>query len=763
MKESVSSHAAYPERDLGSWVGPSALLESKLLPPWIRPGIVPRTALVGRLLALHAASVVCVVAPPGYGKTTLLAQWAARKGRVGWVAVDSSDNDPAVLLIYLAAALDRVEPIDPEIFRVLASPTTSVASTVVPRLAAAVSAMTEPVALVLDQVELLHNPQCLDVVAELAVQLPRGSQLVLASRASPPLPVALLRVQGRVVEIGLEELAMDQREARALLEGAGLQLADADTAELVRRTEGWPVGLYLAALALRQGAPQDDVGAWFTGADRLVAAYLWSELLSGLPQGTVSFLTRTAVLDRMCGPLCDAVLDASGSAGILESLEGSNLLLVSLDRRRQWYRYHHLFRELLHEELSRREPELVQDLHARAAAWYEANGLPETAIDHAQAAGDADRVARLVWEFAQPAYAAGRVDTARQWLAWFEDQGLIDHYPPVAAQGAWLHALVGQPAAAERWADAAERGLDAAERGSVAGTLPDGGAMHRYLAHLRAALCRDGVDQMRANAEAALAGQPVGDTTIGSILLFLGISYLLDGNTDRADPILAHAVEVATQDRALPAAAAALAERAVIAIQRQDWSEAETVAERALEVVRAGQLEDYVMSPLIYAAVARAAVHRGDVARAQEQLARAARLRPLLTYALPAFAVQTLLELARAYLALDDAAGARAVLRQARDVLRMRPDLGILPKQAEELLGELDASRDGTRGASSLTTAELRLLPLLPTHLSFAEIGERLYVSRHTVKTQAISIYRKLGVSSRSQAVQRLHQLGLSD
>ena len=169
------------------------------------------------------------------------------------------------------------------------------------------------------------------------------------------------------------------------------------------------------------------------------------------------------------------------------------------------------------------------------------------------------------------------------------------------------------------------------------------------------------------------------------------------------------------------------------------------------------------MSPLIYAAVARAAVHRGDVARAQEQLARAARLRPLLTYALPAFAVQTLLELARAYLALDDAAGARAVLRQARDVLRMRPDLGILPKQAEELLGELDASRDGTRGASSLTTAELRLLPLLPTHLSFAEIGERLYVSRHTVKTQAISIYRKLGVSSRSQAVQRLHQLGLSD
>jgi LuxR family maltose regulon positive regulatory protein len=732
------------------------LVESKLHPPSARPGIVPRTALVDRLLASHAVPVVCVVAPPGYGKTTLLAQWAERKAtRVGWVSVDQRDNDPAVLLTYLAVALDRIQPIDHGLFHALAAPG-AVVATVMARFAAAVSAMAEPVALVLDHVELLHNPQCLDAVAELVAHLPRGSQLVLASRARPPLPLALLRAQGRVVEVGVEELAMDQREARALLQGAGVRLGDTELTTLVQRTEGWPVGLYLAALALQAGAPDDDAG--FAGDDRLVADYLHSELLARLSQDEVVFLTRTAVLDRMCGPLCDAVLDARGSARVLESLEGANLLLVPLDRRRQWYRYHHLFGELLRAELERREPELVPQLHGRAAAWCEANGLPETAIDHAQAAGDTDRVARLVARLTQPAYAAGRADTARRWLVWFEDQGLVDRYPPVAVQGAWVQALVGRPAAAERWADAAERG-------SFAETLPDGSTMASYLALLRALLCRAGVEQMRIDAQVALAGLGPGSPWQATALLLVGISYVLDGEVDRADPILAHAVEVATNAGATPAASTALAERAIVAMQRGDWSKAETLAERALGIMRAGHIDDYAMSPLVHAVVARTALQQGDASRAKAHLARTARLRPLLNYAMPHRAVQILLELVRAYLALGDAAGARVVLREAWDILQQRPDLGLLPEQADELreqLGRLGTVRGRSLGASSLTTAELRLLPLLSTHLSFREIGERLYVSAHTVKTQAISVYRKLGVSSRGQAIQRAQQIGLA-
>jgi LuxR family maltose regulon positive regulatory protein len=274
-------------------------------------------------------------------------------------------------------------------------------------------------------------------------------------------------------------------------------------------------------------------------------------------------------------------------------------------------------------------------------------------------------------------------------------------------------------------------------------------------------LCRNGVDRMRADVQAALGELSPGSQWWPTAQLLEGICYLLACETDRADLLLARAVEVATGAGALPAAAIALAERSVVAMQREDWKQAATLAEQASGVVRDGRLDNYVASALVHAVVARTAVHRGDVPGAQAQLGRAARLRPLLTFALPYFAVQVLLELGRAYLALADAAGARVVLRQARDILQRRPDLGVLPGQAGELGGKLDEIRGGTVGVSSLTTAELRLLPRLSTHLSFREIGERLYVSHHTVKTQAISIYRKLGVSSRGEAIQRARDLGL--
>jgi LuxR family maltose regulon positive regulatory protein len=738
-------------------------VESKLHPPLARPGIVPRTGLVEQLVAAQAAPLVCVVAPAGYGKTTFLAQWAARKkGRVAWVSVDQHDNDPVVLLSYVAVALDRVEPIDPAVFRALASPGVSVLATVVPRLASVVSAITEPVDLVLDHVELLDSPECLDAVAELGVRLPAGSQLLLASRTKPPLPVALLRAQGQMAEIGAKELAMDQREARALLEGAGVHLTPVQVADLTGRTEGWPVGLYLAALAVKAGGePHPVAGFGFTGDDRFMADYLHAELLAHLPPELVVFLTRTAVLERLSGPLCDAVLATSGSGRVLASLEDSNLLLVALDRQRRWYRYHQLFRELLLAELERREPELIPQLHARAAAWYEANGLPELAIDHAQAAGDADRVARLVASLLRSTYAAGRVDTVQRWLAWFEDQGLVDHDPAVAVLGAWVQALVGRAAGAERWADAAERRVAAADRGPVARTLPDGSTMDSYLAMLGGMLCCNGVARMRADAQVAVAELGPGSPWRATALILEGAGWLLDGHADQADPILARAVELGTDSGALPAAATALAERCLVAIGRQDWDQAETMAEQAVAMLQTGGRNDYFMSPLVHTVAARTALHRGDVPGAKAHHVQAARLRPLLTYAIPGFAVQTLLELGCTYLMLDDIAGARTVLRQARGILQRRPDLGILPDQAEELQAKLDTLRGGIPGTSALTTAELRLLPLLGTHLNFLEIGQRLYISKNTVKTQAVSVYRKLGASSRSEAVQRLQDIGL--
>ncbi|HEU4400002.1 MAG TPA: LuxR C-terminal-related transcriptional regulator [Actinomycetota bacterium] len=485
-----------------------------------------------------------------------------------------------------------------------------------------------------------------------------------------------------------------------------------------------------------------------------MAEYLGAELLSRLSEDEVSFLTRTSVLERMCGPLCDSMLGASGSAAMLEAFERSNLLLVALDRRAEWYRYHHLLRDLLGAELRRREPKVVPRLHLGAAAWYEANGLPELAIDHAQAAGDIDRVARLVLEVMQPVWASGRVDTVLRWMEWFEDRRLIERYPAVAVHGALIFALIGRPAKAERWAAAAERA-------PPAGRLPDGSTMESHLAYLRALLCRDGVAGMRRDATLAFQGLSPLSPYRATMLHTEGLSYLLEGEPDRADPILAQALDTATDVGALPLAAVVLAERCILAVGRDDWPAAVALSEQALSILRDGDFEDYWTSALVYAWAARAAIHRGDAAAAREHVIRATRLRPLLTYALPVVSVQALLELARAYLALADPGGARAVLRQVSDILQQRPDLGVLPAEADELRAKVETiGRQGV-GGSSLTTAELRILPLLATHLTFREIAERLYLSPYTVKTQARSVYRKFGVSSRSAAIERAHGVGV--
>lgn len=728
------------------------LLESKFHPPVARPGIVARTALVNRLAAAQAP-VIAIVAPPGYGKTTLLAQWAERVWpRVAWISCDDGDNDPVVLLSALAVALDRIEPIDPAVFWALASSGAGI--TVVPRFVSAIASMRLPVTMVLDHTEAVTNKRCLNTIAELALHLPLGWQFALASRTKVPLPTARLRAQGGIVEVGADDLAMSPEEASWLLEGAGVKPDVASTSELVQRTEGWPTGLYIAALAIRAGTRQSEVGFTFTGDDRYMGDYLRSELLDRVSDSEVSFLTRTAVLNRMCGSLCDAILGATTSGRVLEQMESRNLLVVPLDRRREWYRYHHLFRELLQAELRRREPDLVQDLHLRAAKWYEANAMPEAAIEHAQAAGDNDRVARLVLEVAQPVWAGGRVQTVLRWMEWLRDATSAEHYGAIAVHGSLIFALLGQPSAAERWAAAAERV-------SSAGTLPDGSTMEATLAYLRAILSRDGIDEMRRDAQIAWEGLSPASPYRATMLHTEGISYLVQGDHDRADPILAHAFDVATGANALPLAALILAERCIVAAQRDRWAEVVTLAQRAVAIVEAGRFEDYWTSALVYAWAARAALHRRDIPKARYYVGRAARLRPLLTYALPVVSVQALLELARAYIALADPGGSAAVLGQVHEILQQRPDLGVLPKLAEELQSKLARIQAVAVSASSLTAAELRLLPLLSTHLSFREIGERLHLSSNTVKTQAYSVYRKLGVSSRSGAVTRTRELGL--
>ena len=361
----------------------------------------------------------------------------------------------------------------------------------------------------------------------------------------------------------------------------------------------------------------------------------------------------------MNGALCDAVLEAKGSAAVLRSLEDSNLLVVALDRRREWYRYHHLFRELLRAELERREPDLIAELHLRAATWFDENGAPEMALEHAQLGGDVDRATELILHLAQPTWASGRLDTVLQWMDWVEDQGLIQRSPGVAVHGALIYALVGRPIDAERW-------VTAVERVSAEGVLDDGSTMESYYAYLRSVLGRDGIDGMRRDAAIASEGLSPASPYRPTMMHAEGACLLLEGDPGAADPVFAHAFDAAMQMGALPFAATILAERATIAIDRDDWNEAGTFSDDAYRIVRDSGTDDYWTSALVYAVAARVALHRGDIALAREDAAPAARLRPLLTYALPVLSVQALCELAQVYIGLADTAGSREVLRQAR-------------------------------------------------------------------------------------------------
>ena len=474
------------------------LTVSKLLRPLVRPETIQRSPLIERLVNSNGVPIVSVAAPAGYGKTTLLSQWADRDPRAfAWVSVDEADNDPKVLLTYVAEALDAVERVDRRVFDALASPVSSVPGSVVPRLGSAFASMTSPVTLVLDDVHVLHDSECRAALSVLAGHVPSESRLVLAGRAEPPLRTARLRAEGKLLEIGAGDLSLTVEEAASLLRAAGVQVGDEDVAELHRRTEGWPAGLYLAALYLREGGSLPGAAASFGGDDLFVSEYVESEFLGRISRQQRVFLTRTAVLERMSGPLCETVLDLPGSAAALADLARSNLLLVPLDRRGQWYRYHHLFRDMLLAEAERLESGLIPVLRRRAAAWYLRNDLPEEALEYSIAAGDVDTVARLVEELWRPMYWRARIITLQRWFRWLDDRGGFEDHPRAAAYASLLALATGRAAEAERMAYAVDRWR------SQDGARADDHYIEAMAATLRAYLCRHGVEQMRADADEA--------------------------------------------------------------------------------------------------------------------------------------------------------------------------------------------------------------------------------------------------------------------
>ena len=730
-----------------------AIPDVRFRPPPLRKGIVSRSALVERT-GLSQAGVVGIFAPPGYGKSTLLAQLARDDPRpTAWAALDTADRDPAAFFGRIAACLSQAIPVDEAVFSAIEGPTPA-DDTALEALARSVASAPEPFFLGVDDVHLICETDGERVLDRLLRHVPPGSQVALAGRQTPSVGLPRLMVEGVAVGLSAEDLRLDEKQASELLKAAGARFSHEQVSVLLMATEGWPAGLYLAALGQGGAGESDGVGGLVSGNDRQVADYLRSEILDRLPEEQVAFLTRASVLDEMDGPLCDAVLQTTGSAVALEEIEASNLLLVPLDRERERYRYHHLLRDLLARELDLREPGIRPVLAARASEHCERSGRIEAAIDYAVAADDAARVTLLVTFVGMYLFQSGRMATLNRWLDWLEARGTTD--VTVAVLAAWLHILAGEAVEAERWADVAERADDE-------GVPPGGGAGQGWRLALRAAMARDGVAQMGRDARAALDLLPPGSPMRPTAMVLTALGDLFSGDADAADVGLAQSAEDAIQIGAMPAAVIALSERAMIAVERGQWTRSRELSSEATALIREHRLEGYAAMSLAFAIAARVAVHSGEVHAASRALGAAERLRPLLTRVMPYAAVQLRCQLARGYLGVEEPELAEQRLAEADEILRRVPDLGTLISEVAETRELARAAREARSGRPPLSPAERRLLPQLVTHRSFREIADELHLSPHTIKAEATSIYRKLGVSARGDAISRARALGLLD
>jgi LuxR family maltose regulon positive regulatory protein len=722
------------------------------------PRVVLREALLRKLATVDpAVALILMVAPLGYGKSTLAGQWSRTwSGDVAWLRITPEHRDPACFVRDLASALPQGGPAGDVLRTMLTSPGGVMSAGSPARLAAAIRATGRPVMLVLDDMHVLRTRASLDLALGLAMRMPRGSRIVALADRRPRLSLGRLRNEGRCLELGPDHLAFSDREAGQLLDSAGLRLDGEAVDRLVRHTDGWPAGLQLAALALAARADTSAAVDEFDGTNRYVDDYFHEEVLTGLTVETVRFLMRTAVLGRMCASLCDAVLGTSGSAAWLEEVRALGLLVVPLDDHGEWFRYQGLFAEMLRGQLRRREPGEDLRILRAASAWFQEHGHLEEAIECAIAGKDTLVAARLIVANTQQLHSRGRMDVVRRWLEEF-DVEVLQGYPPLAIMAFWIYALTGD-------APRASHALLIAEQSTFDGPMPDGSAsLAAAVARARAALARDGIDGMLEDAERAVRLQPPGSDWHTMASLLLGVARLLRGQQEEAVRALAQAALFGRGEQ-LPGASFALGLRALVAADAGDWGTAAACARDARQLVDGSNLWGNLTSLTAYAAAARVALHRGETQHALNETKEALRLyRAPSPAALPWLAVLTAVALGRLLHELDDAPGAEQMLTDARRHLAALPTKGTLSWEVDTLAAALESRtrRDEAADVTGLTAAELRVLRLLPTHHSLGEMGDDLGVSRNTVKSQVAAIYRKLDVATRAEAVRRAQELGL--
>lgn len=723
------------------------LVLTKLHPPAVPAEVVGRDRLLD-LLSGAADRLTVVACPAGSGKTTLLADWRRREASVrpvAWLSLDEGDRDAIVLWAHVIAALDQAAPglaAAAGAERLAAAP---LVETALPRLVNALVAAS-PIALILDDFHRLGPGPAHDSVAWFVEHAPASVQIVVASRTDPGLPLGTLRARRRLLEVRTDALAFTELEAATFLnDGLGLDLEPEDVALLVARTEGWPAGLYLAALVLEGAPDRRALVAQFDGTSAHVVDFLGAEVLAAAPPDLQDFMVRTSVLERLCAPLCDAVLQTDGSADALERLARTNLFLIPLDDRRAWFRFHHLFAQILRRELDRRERRLAPELHRRAAAWHAASGTPDEAIHHAVAAGAYADASALIAEHWNAYANAGRTASVVDWLELIPEEVLQADAQSLVVR-AWAMALVGREADM-RGAIARAGTLGGLDAGP---TIDGFASLESSISVLTAAFGWGDVGAILEHGARSLELEGPESPLRPIITWSLGWGHYCAGNLDEAERWLRETAEIGPASDQWIVGLGAMADLALIAGARGDRDLQLRLATETRELTIERGLIEAIEDGEVHTSYGAALAAHGRAEEALPHLEQGVFLRRL--WRQPLDLADGLLALAPTVAALGGYERAAAILDEVDELLGRCPDPGAFPAR-------LAAARRRLVDAA-LSEREREILRLLGSGLSEREIGERLYISFNTVHSHVKSVYRKLGTTTRAQAVARAVHLG---
>lgn len=728
------------------------ILEAKLSPPPTQVSLVERTRLVRRLIDAGPASITLVAAPAGYGKTSLLSSYAgsAHGQTIAWVSLDHADNSSAQFWLNVTTAVHRAcKSTATQLAATAAKPSTiDVENTLIPLLINGLHQRNEPLTIVLDDLHHVEDPLVLKQLSFVAERLPVNCRLIAASRTEPELPLARWRVHGKLLEIRSEQLALDHTEAEMFLnDRLDLDLSASSVSSIWRRAEGWPAGIYLAALGLRDRPNRDEfVAGSQAGFDIATIEYMTSEVLANLAPEVRQVLARLSILERINGGLADAVLQSSGGSATMTALARENLFISAQDATCSWFRIHPTLRSFLQTELELTEPDMPSELHRRAVEWHVENGHVTDALAHACAVPDHALVAELVQQH--------WIDLVRD-----DDCGGLERAVGQLTDAGLLDGTLVVPAA---WIALQDRLFDEVDRlvASIDPAIVDERSKHMIpviiaARHLHSGRIGDALaSALDACTEADLP------TDIAPLATELaGSAAVWAGDFETAETMLNRTLPLGRDQTDTPCQASARGQLALLLADRLQLGEARNLAKYGLQLAVRSGAQDLPQTSMIYIALGVVSRREGRTEEAIEHLERGVRLA---RYRRPTEAAYAILTLAGVLRKVDNER-ARELVAEARSLLEECEDPGqlLLATWERDSRSLRRRSYGGAGFVEELTERELDHLRLLPTELSRREIADRLMVSYNTVKSNSRAIFRKLGVNSRIEAVAFAREVGL--